>query len=317
MTTVRTTRGRKPAEDLLKVLAYEHLFPGLFPVYQPHRDLRLADEALAFEGVGAFDQVGRGRLVVELTTPDLGRRPKALARVANKTGVDIVMGAGRYQTVFYEPDRDYALTEDLASRFITDIREGVGGVLPGIVGEIGTDSECLSTLEERAHRAAAMAAEEEGLAVITHSLGNDVRMAQLRLLDDEGLPDNSVVTGHAETFVSRAGHRDLMKSGAHLIFDTVRGLNAFCTRRTIDMLGWELEAGYEDAVMLSHDVCSTRHCSAYGGNGYIYVRDGFEAEMRKAGVPALAVAQFPCRKAADFLKIDSENEPVTEFGDTQ
>lgn len=314
MSMIQTVTGLKPADSYSRVLAHEHVFIDLYRVYQPHRDMRLADEALAIDEVSAFADCG-GQLLVELTTPDLGRRPDALVRVSQATGVDIVMGTGRYRSPFYEENLDRVPTSELANVFINDIREGVNGVRPGVVGEIGTDWDFVSSIEERVHRAAATAALETGLSLITHSLGSDVGMAQLRLFDEEGLPGHRVAIGHADTFVDRDYHRDVAQSGAYLIFDTVRGINAYDTRRTIDMLEWAIEEGYEDRVMLGHDVCSTGHCRAYGGNGYTYVHGGFEVEMRDAGFPAAAIAGFLGLNAVEFLRRDSAGSGSVERGD--
>ena len=302
MGVIQTVTGPKPSESYSRVLAHEHLFLDLYRVYQPHRNMRLADETLAIEEVAAFATQG-GQLIVELTTPDLGRRPDALKRVSEATGVDIVMGTGRYRSPFYEEGIDRNSTTDLAASFIRDIEHGVDGVRPGVVGEIGTDWDYVTALEERVHRAAATAALATGLPVVTHSLGSAVGMAQLGLFGAEGLSGERVAIGHADTHVDRAYHLDIAQSGGYLVFDTVRGTNEYETRRTLTMLEWAMESGYENRVMLGHDVCSTDHYLAYGGGGYTYVHGGFATEMQAAQFPTEAIDGFLGLNASTFLQI--------------
>ena len=52
-----------------------------------------------------------GQLLVEVTTPDLGRDPLALRRVAEATELHMVMGTGWYRQPFYPPEIDALSTE--------------------------------------------------------------------------------------------------------------------------------------------------------------------------------------------------------------
>ena len=45
-----------------------------------------------------------------------------------------------------------------------------------------------------------------------------------------------------------------------------------------------LEAGYEDRLLLSQDVCMKMHLHAYGGTGYTFVLEKFLPYLRHLGV---------------------------------
>ena len=89
--------------------------------------------------------------------------------------------------------------DDLADELVREATDGVGesGVIPGIIGEIGTDKPWVSAAEERVHRAAARAAKRTGRAITTHSIMSPVGLAQLRIFEEEGLDPGRVVIGHS------------------------------------------------------------------------------------------------------------------------
>lgn len=282
--SIVTVTGAVDAQELGVTLAHEHVLINLYKVYQPHRDMFLYDEQLASAELRRFADIGGGA-VLDLTTPDIGRDPQALKRISIETGVKIVMGAGMYRAPFYVPDVDTTSTRSLTERFVRDIVDGESGIMPGVVGEIGTDGPYVSAVEERVHRAAARAAAETGLSLVTHSLGSAVGSAQAQLLIEEGLPSNRIAIGHADTWPDAAYHQSLLDLGCYLIFDTLRGLVPYETQRTIGLIKSAIDHGFGSRILLSHDVCGTSHYSAYGGNGYAFVPgDDFRAKLESAGI---------------------------------
>ncbi len=53
---------------------------------------------------------------------------------------------------------------------------------------------------------------------MTHSLGSDVGLQQLRLFAEEGVSGERVAIGHADTWPEAQYHRALLELGATLIF---------------------------------------------------------------------------------------------------
>jgi predicted metal-dependent phosphotriesterase family hydrolase len=282
--TVTTVRGDIDRSELGVTLSHEHVLINLFRVYQPHRDMYLHDEVLAVRELNDFVALGGGT-VVDLTTPDLGRKPRLLHEISIQTGLNIVMGCGRYRTPFYEPAIERLTTAELAQLFIDDIRIGVDGVRPGVIGEIGTDLDYVNPIEERVHRAAARAAVETGLPLFTHSLGSSVGSLQLDIFRDEGLSAERVAIGHADTWPDREYHLKILDQGAYLSFDTIRGQVPYETHRTIDLIKNAVDHGFADQILFSHDVCSTGHYKQYGGHGYTYVPGDFLVELERSGLP--------------------------------
>ena len=148
---------------------HEHIFCDIYRETGRLNEL-LNDEALAVEELSALRKAG-GTALVEVTTPDLGRDPAALRRVAEKTGLHIIMGTGWYRQPFYPPEIDRLSTNELAELMVTELTEGVAGtgILAGIIGEIGVHSDYATAQEERVLRAAARAQKATGAALTTHA----------------------------------------------------------------------------------------------------------------------------------------------------
>lgn len=301
---VMTVLGLVEPTELGRVLAHEHLFIDLYRVYQPHRDMKLSDPDLIRVELERFREIGGGT-VVDLTTPDLGRNPTSLREISHTTGLHVVMGSGHYRKPFYGVEIDRLPTRQIQDAMVRDVLEGESGVLPGVIGEIGTDESFIAAVEERVHRASARAARKTGLSVVTHSLGSDVGLAQLDLMTEEGLSPDRVAIGHADTFPHWQYHEELLGQGAYLIYDTIRGLNDYETRRTARLILRAVEAGFENRILLSHDVCATGHLSNYGGRGFTYVHGEFLGMLAAEGLSKVVLEKLAGRNAQRFLTIRS------------
>ena len=101
-------------------------------------NLRLSDEQTAIAEVSEFKTHG-GRTIVDVTSLGLERHPLALRRVANATGLHIVMGTSWYGKPWHPPDMDSRSVESLTDEIVRDVTVGAGdtGIRPGIIGEVG------------------------------------------------------------------------------------------------------------------------------------------------------------------------------------
>lgn len=181
-----------------------------------------------------FRKVG-GQTIVDVTVEGLGRQPKRLARVAQLTGVNIVMGTGWYRWPFHDPDVRILSVDALAQRMIDDLTTGVHGtnVRAGIIGELPVDptsvrisGELLSSQalgaqrtaqyraaadpaarpenvfnseELRVLRAGARASRATGAAMTLHYITTS--LSPLDIIASEGADLRRVVVGHADSIV--------------------------------------------------------------------------------------------------------------------
>jgi len=302
---VMSVLGPIQSRSLGLTLPHEHLLSDLYVQFQPHREFMLFDVDLACEELARFAAVG-GRTLVDLTTSDIGRNPLDLRDIASRTGVNVVMGTGRYREPFYESDLWRRSVQDIADEFVADIEVGAAdGIRAGIIGEIGVHARYISPVEERIHRAAARAQKRSGLALTTHSIASPIGLDQLDIFEDEGVDLRRVVIGHSDTYPRLEYHREILRRGAYVEFDTIRGTWERDTRRQLDLVVQLVAEGYGDRILLSQDVCTTHHLAAYGGTGYAFVASTFAAQLKDAGLAQEQIDTLLVLNPARMLSGDS------------
>ena len=93
-TTVMTVQGPMPATDLGTTLPHEHVFLDLWQEFG--RNGVFNDVELAVAELADYVDAG-GATLVELTSVEIGRDPMKLRAVAERTGLNIVMGTSHYR----------------------------------------------------------------------------------------------------------------------------------------------------------------------------------------------------------------------------
>jgi phosphotriesterase-related protein len=292
---VNTVLGPVDVTELGVVHTHEHLLLDLYRVRRV-REMLLNDLDLACDEVSAFKAVGGGTLF-EVTTPDMGRSPRALCEISRRTGIHIVMGTGRYRQPFYEPALWQRTTADLAAEFVRDLEVGVDGVRAGLIGEIGIDGYAMSPIEERVHRAAARAHRATGAPISTHAIAAPVGLHQLDIFEEEGVDLRRVVIGHCDSFPFIDYHDAVIARGAFVQFDLIRGSSSwrfadqpgqpgsgYELRREVQLVVALARAGHLDRMLFSHDIFSTLTLAVNGGPGYVFILTRFLENLRAAGI---------------------------------
>jgi phosphotriesterase-related protein len=280
---IMTVKGPIEPSELGITLPHEHLLVDLYKVFQPHREMKLIDRDLASAELQLFKDAG-GSTIVELTTLDLSRDPHGLLQISETTGVNIVMASGWYREPFYQEIMWRKTTKDLSKELIHDINEGVDGIRPGIIGEIGTHNDYISPIEERVHRAAARAHLETGLTITTHANASPVGLAQLDLLEEEGVDLSRVVIGHCDTYPYPDYHQAILDRGAWVEFDTIRGNFEFETNRQVNLVVNLVHKGFINRILLSQDMAVDRFYTVYGGKGFTFLITTFRQRLLEAGI---------------------------------
>jgi predicted metal-dependent phosphotriesterase family hydrolase len=307
---VMTVSGPIPPERIGFTLPHEHT--GIYLWHVPDRwdyweltpdELLIADELRDFRRRG-------GSTLVDLTPPGVGRDPERLRRLASRTGLHVVMGAGWYRSAYYPAEAliDRRSVDDLADDLIGELRDGVAGtgVRPGIIGEIGTDKPWVNSLEERVHRGAARAARATGLAISTHGVQSPVGLAQLRIFEEEGVDPARVVIGHADSYPVLDYYLAILDRGANLELDFIGhrlGSEEAAEPRLVELIVELLERGYGGQLLLSQDVCHNQQLKANGGFGYTYLQQHFLPTLRTAAVGEGEIAQMTVENPRRILTI--------------
>lgn len=254
----------------------------------------LDDEALAVQELLLFAAEG-GATIVDPTCRGIGRNPQALTRIARKTGLNIVMGAG-----YYLHSSHPAYLSDMSERDITDelISEADHGVGPertriGLIGEIGVSAD-FTDAEKTVLRGAAVASAETGLPLMIHlpawfRLAHDV----LDLVAACGQPLDRVILCHMNPSGKDGSYqRSLADRGAFLEYDMI-GMDFWYADQGVQCPSDEDNAaavaglfrdGYGSQILLSQDVFIKMMLCAYGGNGYAHVQRHFLPRLLRHGL---------------------------------
>jgi predicted metal-dependent phosphotriesterase family hydrolase len=286
MGAIQTVTGPVSPEELGVTLPHEHLFIDRAKTNGP--DAYLVDLNLAVQEVNLFKESG-GSTIVDVTTREIARNPAFLREVAERTGIHIVMGTGHYRHPFLDVAwMNSHPVDSVAEELISDIQFGVdgSGIRSGIIGEIGSNGEHVSAIEERSFRAAARAHLATGVTITTHAALYPVGHEQLDILFHEGVAASRIIVGHCDTVHNADYHVALAQRGVFVQFDTLH----LCYQVPYDLdlrVGFVMNmvrAGFERSVLLSHDVCLRSHLTALGGQGYSFLRNVFLPRLREAGL---------------------------------
>jgi phosphotriesterase-related protein len=274
------------------------------------------DEELIAPELEVFRDQG-GSCVVDVTLPGIGRDAPRLRRLAQRTGLAIVMGTGWYRQSYYPAEAyiDRRSVESLAETMIGEAQLGVDdtGIQPGIIGEIGTDMPWVSAQEERVFRAAARAQRATGMSITTHASLSEVGMLQLTILEEEGADLSRVVVGHVDSRPSLRYCLAILERGASVEFDLLGRTDlpaVLAEPRLVALLLELLDRGYAQQVLLSHDVCHNNHLRAFGGTGYGYLGDTFVPRLRAVGVDPHLIEKMTIENPRRLLTLDAPGAEV-------
>jgi phosphotriesterase-related protein len=259
-------------------------------------NLRLLDEQVAQDEILLFKEAG-GRTVIDPTPTTIGRDPRALARIARATGLNVVMGAGYYVGASHPPDMNRRTVDDLAREMIADLTTGVGdtGIRAGLIGEIGTTYPWTAN-EEKVLRAAVIAQRETGAPLMVHPGRHPAMPMELaKLVQKEGGDLRRTIMCHiCRTIADVRAVIDLAQTGIWLEYDLFGMENSFYPYNpSFDMPndGGRMAhvlalvaAGHRDQILLSHDIAYKTSLVKYGGYGYHHLLVNVVPRLRAKGM---------------------------------
>jgi phosphotriesterase-related protein len=264
MEKINTVLGPISPENLGITLVHEHIataYPGwdCDPLARPYDREKMAKICLrVLEPVKAYGV----KSIIDATPIDLHRDVELMRAVSEASGVHIICATGRYT----EEEGKWAYLKqrgrnkigdaqtELYEGFMQEITKGIGrpGIKPGVI-KVATGQNRISPFEEAALRAAARAAKETGVPVITHTESGTLGPDQAEILCGEGLNPRKIMIGHMCGNPSLQYQMNVLEKGVNISFDRF-GIETFLPDRVrVAMLVGLLGSGYTDRVMISHD----------------------------------------------------------------
>lgn len=261
-TAIATASGETTSDKLGRTLMHEHLVIG-YPGWQSHTNVPLAsaeDEfAICVDRIQELQGLGYSSLL-DPCPNDLGRDVELAAKVAQRTGFQIILATGLYKQAeggvpywhfrsSFGPQVDH-----MAELFIKELRDGIGesGIKAGII-KVATGVGTISDYERTILLAAAKASVETGAPITTHTDQGSLGDAQQKILTDAGVPAHRIIIGHSCGSDDHRYHMGLARGGSYLGFDRF-GIEAlFPDAKRVASLVKMIRAGAGDRLVISHD----------------------------------------------------------------
>ncbi len=260
MPTVETVNGPVDAEQLGRTLIHEHF--------------RTTDEATRFQFPHLYDEAAEWeaalsdanavrsngiQTVVEPSAMFLTRDAAFSKRVADETGLQIVLATGIY-TYDHLPQPFLNRDEDaIAEILVHDIEQGIQGTaIKAAFIKCAADAQGVTPNVEKVHRACARASRRTGRPIMAHSHpSSGTGLEQMRIFEEEGVDPAKVQIAHTGDTDDVDYIEKLLDRGPFIGMDRY-GLDLFLPtdKRNATVLAL-LERGHADRMFLSQDFCST------------------------------------------------------------
>ncbi|KAM3603962.1 uncharacterized protein V6R79_004624 [Siganus canaliculatus] len=265
--------------------------------YSCHENLLLLQETAAVrEELLAYRKAGGGT-IVENTTTGIERDLPTLRHMSKETGVHIVAGAGYYVDCSHSEATKKMSVEKLTDIIISEVLHGADGsdIRCGVIGEIGT-SWPITDSETKVLRATAHAQAQLGCPVIIHPGRNPAAPAEVvRILQEAGGDISKTVMSHLDrTLFDNGELLEFAKLGSYLEYDLfgVEMLN-YPYNLSVDMpsdsqrvkaLAFLVKEGFEDRIVIAHDIHTKNRLTKYGGHGYSHILNNIVPKMLGRGI---------------------------------
>jgi phosphotriesterase-related protein len=231
-------------------------------------------ELAEFKGQG-------GDCVVDQTTFGLGRRPMLLKQLAEETELHVIASTGFYREESHPEVVMDADINTIAAVMINEIEDSIEGVdfKAGLIGEVGTTEFGTTKQEEKTLRASAQAHLATGVTVSVHTMGGAEAINAINILQDEGVSPERIMIDHID--LDHVEHLRLVaERGVFLGFDTIGKARYRDDTLRLEVLCAMVELGYEDQIVLSHDISKPDYLRTNGGHGYVHLLGTFVPRLR-------------------------------------
>ncbi|KAM9303068.1 N-acetyltaurine hydrolase isoform 2-T2 [Morus bassanus] len=240
--------GQEPLSD--GPIEMKNLFWIKQNPYSHKENLLLYQETDAVKEELLHFKAAGGGTIVENTTTGIGRDINTLKKLAEESGVHIIAGAGFYVDSTHSSQTQAMTVEQLTGVIVDEILNGADGtnIKCGVVGEIGC-SWPLTQSEHRVLQATAQAQSQLGCPIIIHPGRNsDAPFQIIRILQEAGADASKTVMSH------------------------------------LDRICMLIDEGYEDRILIAHDVHTKNRLMKYGGHGYSHILKNIVPKMLIRGI---------------------------------
>lgn len=317
MSKVNTVLGPVSVHELGIVAIHEHIGYGMPGSELDTKWWKTPEQAYeeTVPKLRTFHEYG-GRTFVDATGICNGRDVDYYKSLSAKTGVHIIactgfVGGDTALPYFAEASVDY-----LTKLFIHEITVGIGdtGAKAGVIKVGVSRGGKMTELDKRIYRAAARAASQTGVAILTH-LAIDPEPA-VEIFQQEGMNLDKVLFGHVDDGVNAPNTPDqwILEQGGRLGFDTF-GYETelpdppFWARprqERLDHFMRLIHNGQLNRLLASADAnCSPLGWPGVKGHTVNYIFEQLIPDLREAGLEQADIDQLFIHSPAEFLAMGS------------
>lgn len=283
--------------------------------YYIQENAAYTDEDTAVRELLLFKEYG-GKTIVDATPDDIGRDVSKLARISEKTGVNIIVGCGHYTDPSLSEKVHNMTVSEMTDEILNDLTVGIQGtdMKAGIIGEIGTSADITPT-EWKSVEAALLASRETGAPIHFHtSLWEENGIEIIKLAKKLGTDLSRICIDHIDVDLREDYCLRLLEEGVWIEFDNcgkeffmpprdcgkIRGKFAYDMERA-EMIKKLIEKGYGDKLLMTNDICLKTMLAEYGGNGFMHVARTMVPMLRYIGVDEADITRLTITNPAEFL----------------
>ncbi|KAL1784776.1 phosphotriesterase-related protein isoform X1 [Sigmodon hispidus] len=282
--------------------------------YSHRENLQLNQETEAIKEELLYFKSKGGGAVVENTTTGLSRDVQSLKRLAEQTGVHIIAGAGFYVGATHSAATRAMSVEQLTDVLTNEILHGADGtsIRCGVIGEIGC-SWPLTDSERKILQATAHAQAQLGCPVIIHPGRKQGAPFQIiRILQESGADISKTVMSHLDRSIfNKKELLEFAQLGCYLEYDLFgTELLNYQLSPDIDMpddnkrirrVHFLVEEGYEDRILMAHDIHTKHRLMKYGGHGYSHILTNIVPKMLLRGITEKVVDKILIENPRQWL----------------
>ena len=297
MPFLRTVLGDIASSEAGICYAHEHLIidPSFTTYCYP--DFLLDSVERACVDIAQFRAAG-GRTLIDSMPCGGGRNAAKLAEICRITGVNIVCPTGLHLAKYYAPGHwgERLNAEELAKLFLADIEQGIDSAdyngpeisrtphKAGVV-KVATGSGAPSARERKVFEAAAMAHQQTGAPILTHTEQGAGALEQVRLFQEFRVPLQHVVISHTDRAPDSVYHKEILSTGAILEYDSAFRWEPGTGNPTLDLVVAMVTAGFGAQIVLGMDAARRKYWKGYqGAPGLVFLLSEFVPRLQQAGL---------------------------------
>jgi len=313
---IQTVLGPVSAADLGVTYSHEHLVMrgGLGLAKEPGYVLPSADKMV--EELASVRAAG-GRTVVDMMPIDCGRLPEELVDISQRSGMHVIAATGFHSGFYYDSEHwvhKYS-SEQIVDLVVRELTEGMdrhsyGGPIveriparAGVV-KLATEYHYATKTQLKLIESYGEVYRQTGFPFSTHTETGTFGLEQVELMGKAGVPANALVIGHLDRLPDPGYHREVLGTGAFVMYDSASRAKYGPDSNLIDILRAMIDGGFGRQILLGTDMARASYLRAYGGGpGMDYLLVRLLPRLRREGFPDAVLDDIMiCNPAEAFAR---------------